>query len=604
MAQGKQSTCMFSIIRHASHCASPNGFSLIYVLIAAAALIGGTATLMNRTSSALFGSAYQGQSLQARDVARIGMSYLISEINKERNRHLLAVSDSQVEASNTADRSIWSESSAAQYHRNPCLTGRDGQGNRIAPPIPALDNLNLGSTATNQGFLYLQADGSITRTRGNATRAFRIVTDEPSTNFRLARIKELWLLDDAKTRGTFRLSIEGVTYKGQSNAIESRTILQEDFAVIPKCCNTPFGGYIDPNTQEQRGHGTNTYSITNRSDLSSNSCMLPGLNPSGFGIVVGAGGTGGSISANGNPTIQDAAGIAINPVYCVSSSATQCTPGDNQSRNIMERIDVELPPPPLYPGSWDSATTPPTLVPCQSSNNCPSSKDSKAGIEQLTYYDDTEKATVFNAAGVTPGNLPANCSIYRDDLHCIFGGFDIGNNLLIFLSGSSNRQVRLYFPRGGNVIKQAGNGRFDHCKTSPIGGSSGACPKPANITDLSIFGCSLERKDPGCGPQSFDITGSVNGAGFYIYAPEATVNLKGTAAFQGVLWTKSVNMTGTTAVPTVPTSGVADVFILMGILPGEDNTYNKSLSGEQSNTDLFAREQVARSTNRFRFFGN
>ena len=552
----------------------------------------------------MLGSAFQGQSNGARDTARLGMSYLISEINKERNRHLLVALDSQIDASSSSERAIWTDSSASQYHRNPCLTSRDSLGNRIAPPAPALNNLNLGATSTNQGLLYIQPDGTVTKNRGSASRAFRIYTEDPASNFRIARKTNLFLLDDEKTRGSFRLSVEGIIYKANTNIVEARSILQEDFAVIPKCCKVPFGGYIDASTGQRRGHGSNTYSITSRSNLSQNSCMLPGLNPNGFGIVVGAGGTGGSISANGQPTIQDSAGTAINPVYCISSNPSQCTTADNQSKNIMERIDVELPPPPLYPGLWDASTTPPTLVPCTSTTNCPSSAGGRAGTDQLTYYDATEKATVFNAAGVSSNNLPSNCTIYREDLHCIYGGFEIGNNLVIFVSGANTRQVRLYFPREGYVIKQTGNGKFDHCKSSPVGGSSGKCQKPTNITDLSIFGCSLERKDAGCGPQSLDITGSVNGAGFFIFAPEATVNLKGTAAFQGVMWTKAVNMTGTTAVPTVPTSGVADVFILMGILPGEDNTYDKSLNGESTTTDLFAWDMVARSTNRFRFFGN
>lgn len=36
------------------------GISLVYVLIAALALVAGTATLMSRTSSALLGSLFQG----------------------------------------------------------------------------------------------------------------------------------------------------------------------------------------------------------------------------------------------------------------------------------------------------------------------------------------------------------------------------------------------------------------------------------------------------------------------------------------------------------------------------------------------------------------
>lgn len=95
---------------NSSRCDS--GLSIASVLVAALVLIAGSATLMNRSSSTLLGSIFQGQSWQARDTARTGMAYLISHINRERNRHLLAVLDSQMDANSNADRTIWSNSSA------------------------------------------------------------------------------------------------------------------------------------------------------------------------------------------------------------------------------------------------------------------------------------------------------------------------------------------------------------------------------------------------------------------------------------------------------------------------------------------------------------
>ena len=132
------------------------GFSIIYVLIAALVLIAGTATMMNRSTSTVLGSIFQGQSWQSRDVARIGMSYLISQINTEKNRHLLAVLDSQIDRNASADQTLWTDSQASAYHFNPCITALDTSGTKINTP-PSLSDLNLGSAKTNGGFLYIDA---------------------------------------------------------------------------------------------------------------------------------------------------------------------------------------------------------------------------------------------------------------------------------------------------------------------------------------------------------------------------------------------------------------------------------------------------------------
>lgn len=135
-----------------AHRAGAGGFSLAYVLIAALVLVAGTVTLMKRSSSSLTGMAFQRQSLQAREAARIGMSYLIGEINRRPNRHLLAVSDSQLKLNGDADRTIWTDASAEQYHRNPCLNVRNADGSLTLGPLPQLGDFNLGSGASNSGF--------------------------------------------------------------------------------------------------------------------------------------------------------------------------------------------------------------------------------------------------------------------------------------------------------------------------------------------------------------------------------------------------------------------------------------------------------------------
>ena len=96
------------------------GFSVVYVLTASLILIAGTATLLNQSASSMLGSIFQGQSQQARHVARSGMAYLISQINKEENRHLLVLPQSAETINPNAATSLWTDVQAATNHLNPC----------------------------------------------------------------------------------------------------------------------------------------------------------------------------------------------------------------------------------------------------------------------------------------------------------------------------------------------------------------------------------------------------------------------------------------------------------------------------------------------------
>ena len=85
------------------------GFSVVYVLVATLILIAGTATLLNQSTSSMLGSIFQGQSWQARNVARSGISYLISLLNKEDNRHLLVLKNSPIESALCHGDALWTD---------------------------------------------------------------------------------------------------------------------------------------------------------------------------------------------------------------------------------------------------------------------------------------------------------------------------------------------------------------------------------------------------------------------------------------------------------------------------------------------------------------
>jgi hypothetical protein len=134
-----------SLVRSANN----EGFSVVFVLTATLILIAGTATLLNQSASSMLGSIFQGQSLQARNVARSGMAYLISQINKEENRGLLELPWSLKISNPNADTTLWTDSQATTNHINRC-TATYSNGLLFKPPV--LSDLNLGGQKLNDGF--------------------------------------------------------------------------------------------------------------------------------------------------------------------------------------------------------------------------------------------------------------------------------------------------------------------------------------------------------------------------------------------------------------------------------------------------------------------
>lgn len=88
----------------------------------------------------------------------------------------------------------------------------------------------------------------------------------------------------------------------------------------------------------------------------------------------------------------------------------------------------------------------------------------------------------------------------------------------------------------------------------------------------------------------------------FIYMPFAEVSLSGNSKYKGVFWGNDIRIQGN-AYPIVPSSGVAEAFILLGILPDENGTFDNSIAVD-TETDFPPFDMIARSSSRFRFFGN
>ncbi len=533
------------------------------------------------------------------------MNYLISQINKERNRHLLAVNRTQLAVDPNADQKLWGSSSSTQGNRNPCIPkSPDGT---LVPPN--LSDFNISGSPPKGNLLYINEEtGAITTQRGSARRAFRIFTDDSGQTFKLARNQPefLDLLDDSKNKGIFRLTVEAIIYESSSSSkISSRALLQEDFDVIPKCCKVSFGR---PRDGQQIGHGSYSYNL----DLDDTDWMRDGClsDPDRFGVALGFGGSKAPLKITGGALIQNKENIPIKDILCIDSTGTCSQSGEQFNNEVVNQVvpvDLKPPAPPPFPGSWGTGS-PPVLNPCSASkclSNLNTNQVAKAN-QQLTYYD-SDFGTIFDATNVDEAKLPANCIItktdlisgdQREELHCAFSSIELKGKIRFITgiygeAGPSGRLLRLYFPVGGNVVKKTGNGAIDHRKIDP---TTGELKTPERYTDLSWFGCTS------CGPQSLDMQGTASSINMSIYMPLAQVALAGDSKYEGVLWTNTVSIQGN-AYPIVPASGVAEVFILLGILPDEDGTFANSITG-RAETDFLPFDMIARSSNRFRFIGN
>ena len=136
-SRAKRLKCWRHDIKRIVNTTGNQGFSVTYVLVATLILIAGTSTLLNQSTSSMLGSIFQGQSWQARNVARSGISYLISLLNKEDNRHLLVLKNSSTESASATGDALWTDAQARQYHLNPCKTSFNGV-TRIPPTTPNL----------------------------------------------------------------------------------------------------------------------------------------------------------------------------------------------------------------------------------------------------------------------------------------------------------------------------------------------------------------------------------------------------------------------------------------------------------------------------------
>lgn len=582
-----------------------NGYSLPLVVAAALILIAGTAIFANRAGMGLLSSIFQNQSWEAKEAAEIGMTQIASELNKETNRYLMVKRPGD-------NNGIWTTSSnpfVAATRTNPCTGATE-------PSYANLDARTGASTAADSsyGTWYIQEDGEITRTRGNAVRGFRLTAVNRQEISSTGSPLNVYQNRPTGT-GQLVLRVQGLVFRGSTEVASAD--LEKEFELVPKCCKVSFGA----------AHGGLDYGIN---PTTKESICLNSASSLGLGLIAGAGLEGGSMRLIGSTTVEDTNSNDVSPVICIVAPNTTCTDQGNTSTEVA-RVDMTLPPVKTYSTAFNetgakkgtgASLSAKELVECSATtettgkgqnkvdspaSSCPSNPttietNSTDRLTNFTYCADSTLSscgiTVING-GVSQAKLPSNCVISADDttLHCNISQLSYTN--MVFATGS--RQIVLYFPNSNPRVNQnvvqpvTGNAQFKQCPTSAsqiaslsqaenCGSASGK-----DITRLSLFGCPSNS----CGPQTVTLRGNNNTVGLFSYFPEGDMQLNGTPTYEGVMWGKTVNAVGT-ANFVIPAAGLTSVFQMMGML------LNNEATGS-TNYGLLAFDFVARATNRYRW---
>lgn len=585
------------------------GFSLPIAVLAGFLLLLGSLALASRSSWGLFGSAFQSKNWAARSAAETGMNTIVSELNRPQNRWLTVVrrnnnGDQDPDYQNNNSGDLWEDRNESakilELRQNPCIVTQSPPASSETPDYSRLDPSNAASTS--YGKWYVSNDGQISSAQGTATRSFRLarITRQPyagaiGDNQRdingdgsideKDRYLSVWRdrTDNPSGVGTVTIQVEGQSY--QNGQVVASVILERTYELTPKCCDVPFGGK----------HGNINYAVENSGEFQGTTVCLTQL---GLGLLAGAEGNDtGSVRVRGRATdVEDEDEVPVNPIYCLASNQAGCAINSSDPDIDVAIVDTQLPEAYTFcnprGGTGIYLTDPCTGGAPRSSgyfaddsaittdSACSSTAFKKicgSGAARTIVYD-------FSA---TP--LPQYCTRTRaGEVNCNIAGGALsdasrGNSNISFITGGN--KVRLFFQDNGEVIDASGNTTISNCTSVS---ASGICTPSANITDLSLFG---KNRTNTTDTQTLTLRGTPDATNLFIYFPIATVNLTGDATFSGVLWTNNLQSTGN---PTwiIPSSGLADVFELMGLTSG--------IAGEIE--PLFY-DFVLRGTNKQRWLG-
>jgi hypothetical protein len=154
---------LMELLRQRRQRPSEQAFALALVVLAALMLTAGGLALANRSSQGLLGSVYLLFGLQAREAAEIGVTRIVTELNKPQNRELLRARGTSTETT------PWQTSDLATFYRSKCPPLRAGD----VPLTAAMGELLAGEQRRPLAGGPLQLQSQPSQRRGLGPKAPR-----------------------------------------------------------------------------------------------------------------------------------------------------------------------------------------------------------------------------------------------------------------------------------------------------------------------------------------------------------------------------------------------------------------------------------------------
>jgi hypothetical protein len=528
------------------------GIALPVALVAALALFIGVAALASRTSQGFLSGFAQGVNREARDVAESAIAEFGVVMNREENRFLLVAGNDQVGSLNSA------------IHANQCtaFTLVDGKWERTRAPVSTDPSRFLIDEwqelipsdptrkykVTRVEYLFekdvLNNEGLPTGAR--TREPFDFSTVHPSPIFDGRTVRQASAVDGA-TRSLIRVTIVGQVNR---NGQQSNARVAREFEVVPKCCKRSFG-------QAGTNWGRDNASCSVQDQSGSANGFFPSMN-------------GGSLDSSGRSfAVRDENGEPVTKSLCWSGNdpgepsdltgpaSQECLDGTARLGTSTETFSgvafepksfsLKLPPPP--PG-----VTPLVLT---------------TNSSALIYFDPGVNEMKIKRGSAPATSLASSCSPdaagptdpYREFSCVISGPVGISNNN--FTVDTSHAKINIHIINVSSGLQfHDSNTTFNrvHCPRSTPAGS---CAANSSWVDYQIkCNPTAGNSDPNCtsAMQAYDrsellnlftldegifrLAGSSSIQGYNLYAPKATIDVRGNSEIWGRLWINEVDLRG------------------------------------------------------------
>ena len=577
-------TPVITLPRRPLHGLAEAGFSLVWALIVGFGVLLTALAVASRTFFGTFAASNQQDSRRAREAAEIGAARVVRELNRERNRMLLA----KVPADNTSESGFWSTADVD--------TAID-TSNRCAatPPPPSAPRPDRGqrlqvssgganSTTVLKPVVYVSDTGVATASNSTTPAA-----SSPNGERYAYRLAAIWIPPDGPPpaasnlnarwpaggeakAGVINLRVQGFAYN--NGRLSGFTNLEQQVEVVPKCCNQSLGG----NNNAKFGND-------------SGSCVS-GINNVSNGLVIGTGLTSdGDLDLTGKSGSVTAivGGAPVSPITCVGSTTSTCPAQVDVGTGTVPVVQVNdaLPPVPAYPLS----PIPTASAITKTTSNPP-----------LISYDPSSRIITINARDANLASLPSNCgseaitvnSSTVNVIHCRVSSLNTNEDVNVITSDT--RWLRFYFPDAGKVINVGGTTGFFQCSPSTATDCSGVNSATINpLLRLQLYGSPTLDQDI-----IFRGNSTASSEPFFGYFPKGTWTLDGSGKspsdLRAMLWVNILDGKGNSQIE-VPGSGIGDVF---NFLAGGGT--NSGQGGNPSTTQgkSLLNDFVARAVRQFR----